>query len=148
MQKIIPLSKSEAWRLYNQGHQIVEMKNFRSPMILLKKGHGFARFQESQKVLALYLSKSESQVIHQTGAWRALKTIGAVYALSIGMILFGFWHEGSTTRFTPMELLVYSQMCLGLGAYCLVSVWESFSAEERAWEEMYQKYQVSDWKNS
>lgn len=147
--KQIPLSTSEAWRLYNQGQDVRVVSNYRFYGKPLPKGLDYEDFTSKQRLWVLQLNEEDSKLIDKNCKKRGRKMVGGLYLTGTGMVLFMLYlSKVPSPKFSPNELLIYGNALIILGCYLFVSLFESFKEEEKAWALMYKKFKISDWKNS
>jgi hypothetical protein len=147
--KQIPLSTSEAWRLYNQGQDVRAVSNYRFYGKPLPKDLVYEDFTAKKRLWVLQLSEEDSELIDKKCKKRGRKMVGGLYLTATGLALFMLYLSNTPSpKFSPNELLIYGNALIFLGCYLFVSLFESFKAEEQAWALMYKKFKISDWQNS
>ncbi len=148
MNRFIPLSTKEAWRLYNCGYDIVEMQSLKSRKCLIKQGKSLEYFKDKagKTMWALVLSKQDNELLDCACQKRVRRLIGSIVCLSLGGIfLLSLSKNIPSPRFSTEELYLYGISFSFVGCFCLYKLAKSFSKTQRAWEKLFAKYDAWDY---
>lgn len=149
MSLYLPISKKEAWRLYNQKVPVQKLSSWRDTGSPLS---GIVRYEDlkDSDYFAIILSEQESTPFLKLRNKFGWTVMGAAGTFPTGMILTGL-------SFLPhMESLdnnyfyyrLFGIILLSITGYSLSVMWSQAKEETRLWRALFEKYQVSDWLNS
>ena len=150
MSLFLPISQKEAWRLYNHSQApIKRMKSWRDAGEVLPANLLFSEFKESY-YFAISLSETESLPFLNLRKKFAWTIFGAASTFPMGMILtlLSFLPHIETLNTNYFYYRVIGCALLSITAYSISHMIKQAREETRLWHQLFDKYQVSDWKNT
>lgn len=146
----LPISKSEAWRLYNQNRPVLMIKSWTDEGEPLPPGVGYPDFSDNN-YFALSLSLEESLPFWQLYRKFAWLIFGAASTGPTGLILAGLSfltaHPDSLNHRYQLYGLIAGGL-LSMCGICTSLLIKQAHQETKLWHKLFDKYQVSDWKNT
>jgi hypothetical protein len=146
----LPISQSEAWRLYNQNQPVIITKAWSEETLSVPPGQSYEDFTKG-KFFAIPLSKEESLPFWQLYKKFAWIVAGAACTGPMGLILGAL----SFLAAHPAQLAqryqtygVISFILLSICFTCIGLMVKQAQSETKLWHQLFDKYQVSDWKKS
>lgn len=146
----LPISKSEAWRLYNQKQPVVMVKAWSDESTPIEPGQGYEEFKDGQ-FFAISLSLEESLPFWNLYKRFAWIIAGAAFTGPMGLILAALSFLSSHPTHLDQRYHIYGLVALGLLSFCGFCIYlmiEQARNETKLWHQLFDKYQVSDWKKT